>query len=400
MLKSPNRPVVPVPAAVPALRAMGVALLLLISGVVPSECRAQSMQSPACLQARAELAALRQTGPGGPAPAAARQRAELGRLSDQYRAAGCVRGLFSFLARPAPPQCAAMGQRIQRLEAEYGRVQRQAEGNIRRYQEAQRRLMEAVSRNCGLQPQPRQQTAGFGGFLNSLFGGNRRTAPRPSLEDERLMARYAGTRTVCVRACDGFYFPLNNTPKGKNGADEMCQALCPGAPTAAYRMPNSDRGITRAVSMSGQKYSALPNANQYYEEFVEDCVCKEQDQTWAEVLKPAEKMLQHRSGDVLVTEERSNQMAQPKLTAAQIKQQKEDEKRLAQEEREAAKLSEAVETASEESSGIGRGQLAEATVIGGAEGPHTVISDADGTERVIRIIAPSIIPPPPNTMEN
>ncbi|WP_044156471.1 DUF2865 domain-containing protein, partial [Escherichia coli] len=46
-----------------------------------------------------------------------------------------------------------------------------------------------------------------------------------------------GAQVICVRTCDGAYFPMRNLPEGRYGADEMCQALCPGTEAVAYSMP-------------------------------------------------------------------------------------------------------------------------------------------------------------------
>ena len=67
-----------------------------------------------------------------------------------------------------------------------------------------------------------------------------------------------GSRSaVCVRLCDGFYFPSVVS----SGGDEACASQCPDAPTAFYSMPAGSDKIDDAVSLTGAPYSALPVAN-------------------------------------------------------------------------------------------------------------------------------------------
>lgn len=82
-------------------------------------------------------------------------------------------------------------------------------------------------------------------------------------------------RTLCVRTCDGYYFPISFTASG----DELrrdanaCRALCPGQDVAIYvqRNPGDERGPM--VSLSGQPYTALPAAFRYRSEYDRECTC-------------------------------------------------------------------------------------------------------------------------------
>ena len=77
---------------------------------------------------------------------------------------------------------------------------------------------------------------------------------------------------VCVRLCDGGYFPIA-TVSGYQSEDAACQSLCPDAPTAVYReMKGSDR-IDDAVSATGGSYTALPAAFRYRTTPDATCAC-------------------------------------------------------------------------------------------------------------------------------
>jgi hypothetical protein len=74
---------------------------------------------------------------------------------------------------------------------------------------------------------------------------------------------------VCVRLCDGFFFPSATSA----GGDETCAAQCPDAPTARYTEPPGSDRIEDAVSTHGALYSALPAANRYRTTLDDACRC-------------------------------------------------------------------------------------------------------------------------------
>jgi hypothetical protein len=79
----------------------------------------------------------------------------------------------------------------------------------------------------------------------------------------------ANGRAVCVRLCDGFFFPSATN----SGGDEACAAQCPDAPTTRYTEPVDSDRIEDAVSTRGALYSALPVANRYQTKLDNACSC-------------------------------------------------------------------------------------------------------------------------------
>ena len=90
--------------------------------------------------------------------------------------------------------------------------------------------------------------------------------PKP---EETPEAPRAGGRAVCVRLCDGFFFPSATS----SGGDEACAAQCPDAPTARYTEPAGSDRIEDAVSTHGALYAALPVANRYQTTLDNMCSC-------------------------------------------------------------------------------------------------------------------------------
>ena len=91
------------------------------------------------------------------------------------------------------------------------------------------------------------------GFFDALFGGG--TIVNPG-GDGAPSGTY---HTVCVRACDGFYFPISYSTVPSRFADDTrsCQRLCPAAEAELYSFRNPGENMEQAVSVSGQAYTAL-----------------------------------------------------------------------------------------------------------------------------------------------
>jgi hypothetical protein len=306
-------------------------------------------QSPACNAWRSELASLQGQRGGDPRSAQAAQRAgaQLAQVTSQYRSMGCDRS-FSFFGEGPPPQCGLLRSQIGQLQAQYGAAQRQAEGGSSEQRRAQ--LAAAIDNNC--RPQQQQR-----GFFETIFGIEPRRGeidttlpelqPEQPLEPEK--PRMGGAYTVCVRSCDGFFFPLANNA---GNADEMCQALCPGTETSAFGMTGGG-DIQNAVSRStGQPYTSLANAGKYQRSFDAACTCKGQGQSWAQTLKDAEYLLDA------------------------------DEKPMP---------SENSPTAGTESAGVGPDTVGE-KVLSKGDGVKSETKSVTGEKRTVRIVAPNLAP--------
>lgn len=92
----------------------------------------------------------------------------------------------------------------------------------------------------------------------------------------RPLTRQDGTglRTVCVRLCDGYHFPVGPL---RSRADlpvhqAACDAACPGAPVRLFMTPRS-AGIERAVAEDRMPYRRLATAFAYRRGVSEGCSC-------------------------------------------------------------------------------------------------------------------------------
>lgn len=274
-------------------------------------------RNPACPRLEAQLAAFDHGG-GDPARAeqvrraedsANRQQAELDRLNAQARRSGCQGGGFFSLFSGQPPQCAPLNAQIQQtrtnLDRTLGELQ-QLQGSSSDRDGQRRSILVALAQNdCG--PQYRAAAGQSRDLFDSLFG------PGTVLNPETPTGNTY--RTICVRSCDGFYFPISySTVPSKFADDERsCQRLCPAAEVTLFSNRTGE-DVAQAVSSNGRRYSELPNAFAYRKQFNPSCGCKAAGQTWADALKQLDDQTVEQ-GDIVVTQERSKQLSQPQVDA-------------------------------------------------------------------------------------
>jgi hypothetical protein len=290
----------------------------------------QSYQSQLCSRLEGQLAAIDRSTGVDPAraeqvrryeEASGKQQAELDRMLAQSRRAGCEgTGFFLFGAlQSQSQQCVDLNRQISSMRGNLDRInidlQRLRGGDLDRGEQRRSVMVALAQNNCG--PQYRTAARAPGGFFDQLFGRDS-GEPGPAGDFANPDAQSGSFRTVCVRTCDGFYFPISYaTSSARFAQDEKtCQRMCPASEAMLFSYRTTGEDITQATSISGQPYSALPNALKYRTEFNPSCSCKRPGQTWADALPKDEAV---EPGDVVVTEERAKQMAQPPAQKGQTK---------------------------------------------------------------------------------
>ncbi|MFL6836316.1 MAG: DUF2865 domain-containing protein [Bradyrhizobium sp.] len=295
--------------------------------------------NPICIRLEGQLATIdRGAGSGDPAKdeqirryqdAAAKQQSELDRVTSQAKRMGCDSSGFFSLFNGQSAQCGPVNNQIQQMRGNLDQITASLErlrsgglGGADRENQRRSVLTALAQNNCG--PQYANAARGPGSFLENLFGNNNNN--NPSAPPGVDMGPQSGTfRTVCVRTCDGAYFPVSFATVQARFADDerTCKALCPAAEATlfAYRNPGED--INQAVSINGQPYTSLPNAFKYRTEFNPSCACKAAGQTWSDALKSVDdKAAVQQQGDIIVTEESAKKMqqrAQPQAKSAPAK---------------------------------------------------------------------------------
>jgi hypothetical protein len=88
---------------------------------------------------------------------------------------------------------------------------------------------------------------------------------------------FATYRTVCVRLCDGYYFPVSfsTLPNHFDRDAEVCQSQC-AAPAELFYYQNPGGAMEQAVSHSTREpYTSLKTAFRHRKEYVKGCSCKQ-----------------------------------------------------------------------------------------------------------------------------
>ncbi len=121
-----------------------------------------------------------------------------------------------------------------------------------------------------------------------------------------------GSYAVCVRACDGSFFPVSyfGAANRSDTLEQVCRSLCPNVDVTLYSFPFGGT-IEEAVSSTGEPYAHLPNAGKFEQSFDPSCSCRAPGQSWAEALANAEAKYGRRSHDILVTVEDAERMSRP-----------------------------------------------------------------------------------------
>jgi hypothetical protein len=84
-------------------------------------------------------------------------------------------------------------------------------------------------------------------------------------------------RTLCVRLCDGYYFPISFAIRGSALARDadQCAASC-GVEGRLFYHANPGGSVAMMTDLSGRAYTLLPTAFQYRAALVAGCSCQPQ----------------------------------------------------------------------------------------------------------------------------
>jgi hypothetical protein len=286
----------------------------------------QAVVNPMCPRLEAQLATIdRGGGSGDPAKddqirryqdAATKQQAELDRVTSQAKRMGCDSSGFFSLFNGQSAQCGPVNNQIQQMRGNLDQITSSLErlrsgglGGADRENQRRSVLTALAQNNCG--PQYAAAARGSGNFLDNLFNNSSTPTPPPGAD----LGPQSGTfRTVCVRTCDGGYFPISfaTVPARFPDDEKTCKALCPATEASLYAYRNPGEDINQAVSINGQPYTQSPNAFRFRQEFNPSCACKAAGQTWSDALKSVDdKAAAEQQGDIIVTEESAKKMARP-----------------------------------------------------------------------------------------
>jgi hypothetical protein len=379
--------------------------MLYFSGVASADA-----MSAECDRLRRAIADASRSSQGSQYQAAAeRQRAEIDRTVAYSQQIGCANHKFLFFGSDPPAQCAQIQGQIGRMRANLDDLQSRAGGGSGGRGE----LIARYNEQCAGQPSKPA------GIIDALFGQpkpgeveEQPLGPGPDkVESEKPVEKQptqegearAGGKAVCVRSCDGAFFPVSYSASGGrlDSLADICRALCPNAEVTLYTYPVSGE-IEQAVSINGARYMDSPTALRYRHTFDPSCSCRRRGQTWASALGPAEALLgQEGKADSVVTPAQAAELSRPKSdpksdpkskSAKPSKPPTPGPSTSADGGKTDANgvdtvLREATATIGHDTSGIGGGaDSANATPVGGDQGKTFDEVGADGVKRKVRVV--------------
>lgn len=266
---------------------VGIALSLAGTGMAEA--------SDACTRLKAQLAnASSQTGFSAKyrryADAVEKQTQQIWQVRADLRSFGCTTGSFLVLGGKNSKTCAQLTAAQTKMRANLSSLERKRDSYSERdNRTAKRRIQAALKANdCnghraviqaaalkGQQDAERHRQQKSRNVIAVLRGTDTtRILPRSTGLDnqgsriviEPPAARGGNYRTLCVRSCDGFFFPVSSAASPSDFArdERTCQMMCPGTKTALYVHSALGQESEDMVSVrTHAPYTEMPNAFAY-----------------------------------------------------------------------------------------------------------------------------------------
>lgn len=174
------------------------------------------------------------------------------------------------------PQCRKLARQIDDARRRLGALEQQREvasstHNQRNKQDAM--LTELARNGCG--PQYEQEANRRANRSFSFWEDGEDVDPGLAPLGEQQILPYATYRTLCVRLCDGYFFPVSyaTLPSQFQHDAAQCSAQC-AAPAELYVYQNPGSDVEAATSLGGEPYTKLKTAWNYRKSLVKGCSCK------------------------------------------------------------------------------------------------------------------------------
>lgn len=204
---------------------------------------------------------------------------ELRSLNTSFVRNGCQAQINAGQRLSVP--CQVFARRITRAQANYAslsdRVQNGQALVAQRQQMVQRynALQCQSGSSATVTNEPLRRRSFLEQLFDTLSGGNGGTGPGFN-GGFNNWGNMSTVRTVCVRSCDGYYWPVSfsTTTDYLQQDAAQCQQQCPNADVQLYYYDNPGQEPSDMVSINGQPYTDLPNAFRYRSEYDASCTCK------------------------------------------------------------------------------------------------------------------------------
>ncbi len=225
--------------------------------------------------------------------------AQYQRAQSEADHANCYDDMFFFgRSLRRTPRCLDLDRQAQAAKATLAQLRAQREAILRGSSPRARRdeiIAELARNRCGEQYTHEYETQRS--RSSSIFSFFSSEEPDDS---QRYTPSYGGAstyRTLCVRECDGFYFPISNatTEAQFREDDAKCRSQC-AAPAELY-YHRSDQDVDQMVSLSGRPYAQMPNAFRNRKVYIRGCSCNPSEYSPQEIAKSEEALRTSKRAD-------------------------------------------------------------------------------------------------------
>lgn len=237
-----------------------------------------------------------------------RQKSQIKQANRQYRRGGCAKGQIrnplkrGLSCRRLKSSLSKMNTNLKKLRVQRDKFSSRGVPSNRE----RRRISRALKANRCNELRPViasnrsgvliERRAGRRTIIEQIFGDERREWERRNRHREYYDEDqdYPGSRfpqggtyrTLCVRTCDGYYFPISfsTTPRNFDRDVNACSAKCPGTETELFYHSTQGEESEDMVSISSQQpYKELPTAFSYRTAVTPGCGCNFKQVNYATV---------------------------------------------------------------------------------------------------------------------
>ena len=208
------------------------------------------------------------------ASALARQNILIRKIKNDMRSYGCTSGSIIVYGSPNADMCAQIGDALVEAQTERDNIAADRDRMLRtqredRSENSREKIMAALNANGCFDETAPVPTSAEPRKLSPMDPYRDPFSEQPDNSDYPQpgdMPQEGGLRTLCVRTCDGAFFPIssNASPLDFRAQAAQCERMCPGAETELYYHAMKGEESTDMVSArTGQPYTALPTAFAY-----------------------------------------------------------------------------------------------------------------------------------------
>lgn len=207
------------------------------------------------------------------ANALAQQNIVIRRIKNDMRSYGCSSGSIIVYGNPNAQLCGEIGDALVQAQAERDMIAEDRDRMLAAQradnaQDGRQRIMAALdAQGCfdeqspsftSTDPSQNRDMRGPGDPFDQP--DNLDYAPNPD------MPMQGGLRTLCVRICDGAFFPISSdaTPLDFRAQAAQCERMCPGTQTELfYHSLEGQESSDMVSAKTGQPYTSMPTAFAY-----------------------------------------------------------------------------------------------------------------------------------------